>query len=190
MQFVSTEESLPENWEKVYTKDGRPYYYHKITRVTSWNPPKRPSPTQERLSRTNSAIEEAVQKRMQQYEEERKQQEERAAAAEVFKGEVRAAIERWRKSSTFGKLKDIGEMLSTLHLIIISLNENSVVSSPLNAHSNPSEIKKAFMKAARHIHPDKLQVSDLLWEEKLLAEEVFIVLNDEYTNYKKQKNLS
>lgn len=65
---------------------------------------------------------------------------------------MRSAIERWKKSSTFGKTKDIGEMLSTLHLMIISLNENSIVSTPLNNQSSPAEVRN---RTSPIIDPDR-----------------------------------
>ena len=44
-------------------------------------------------------------------------------------------------------------------------------------------IKKAYIKAVRHIHPDKLTAT-LTLQQRMMAEAVFVVITEEYNSWR------
>ena len=56
-------------------------------------------------------------------------------------------------------------------------------SPSLTVASPPSDVKKAYMKAVRLIHPDKLSASIDI-RSKVMAESVFSILSEMYDLYR------
>ena len=68
-------------------------------------------------------------------------------------------------------------MLTTVHDICDFVPEEAPASGA--GPSSNAAIKKAYMRAVRHIHPDKLPAS-LNLEQRVVAEAVFVVITEEY----------
>ena len=58
----------------------------------------------------------------------------------------------------------------------------------LTSSYTPGDVKKAYMKAVRLIHPDKLS-PDLDPETKILAESVFICINENFDSYRSKNGI-
>ena len=92
-------------------------------------------------------------------EQQRQGEEYKALRAQALSQPIQMAITQWQYTTSNGsnkRKKDIGELLSSLHTIISTVTEGSIVSQPITvATAEPNEMKKAYMKAVRQIHPDK-----------------------------------
>mmetsp|Transcript_16347 Transcript_16347/g.24641 ORF Transcript_16347/g.24641 Transcript_16347/m.24641 type:complete len:1163 (+) Transcript_16347:260-3748(+) len=179
---------LPAGWEEVHTDDGGTYYYHRVTRISRWEKPSAEvaAAVESRISSSQKNIDEAVEKKRREREKQRALEEQRSIAAEQLHGTVKQYIVTWKTNPTNGKEKHIGELLTSLPGLLGPdvCPPGTVGSAPLGLMSTPVEIKKAYMKAVRVIHPDKLSATIEL-EKRLLAEEAFICLNQVYDVYRK-----
>jgi hypothetical protein len=118
------------------------YYYHQVTRVSRWTPPPVDAigdAVADRIQKTQSQVEETTQKRLQELEEARRQQENKEARAQALREDIARAVNTW-KSNGRGREKDIGELLSTLHMIISTIAVGSITANQLTASSEPSEV--------------------------------------------------
>lgn len=186
-------QDLPEGWEATITDDGRVYYYNVHTRVSRWDAPTEEVAivVRERVQKTKDMVDEAVQRRKQELKDQQDQQLAASNAAAAIRPELQKAIQQWRFPKHLGRERDIGELLSSLHTIVCSVSQEMFAGNStdtLTATSPSSEIKRAYLKAARCIHPDKF-TADMVLEERLIAEEVFVVLSDAYNTYKLSHDL-
>lgn len=135
-----------------------------------------------------------TQRRKQERHDQQQQEKATSQAAEAVRPEIQKAIQQWRYPKNLRRERDIGELLSTLHTIVCSVSQDPFFGGSelsklqLTAQSPPVEIKKAYLRAARLIHPDKF-TSDMVLEERLLAEEVFVVLTESYNAYKQAHDI-
>ena len=98
---------------------------------------------------------------------------------------LRNDLDGWRKKGRYGsQTKGILELLTSVHAIcdFVPKTDASVSSGEGDPESNTT-IKKAYMRAVRHIHPDKLP-SSLSLEQRVLAEAVFVVITEEYNSWR------
>lgn len=97
-----------------------------------------------------------MQRRKQEIKEQQQQQEATKQAAAAVRPEILKAIQVWRRPKNWQRDRDIGELLSSLHTIVCSVTAEMIVGDKvLTAQSPPADIKKAYLRAARQIHPDK-----------------------------------
>ena len=177
-------------WEEVFTAEGEPYYFHKVTRMSRWDRPDLAvmEAVDARLQESQQQIDSAVHRRRQERAEEKKQQDERMATSELIQSEVKSKIVSW--SSLPNRGKSIEELLNTLDTILPECVPRGCLSAgPLVlGSSSPSEVKKAYMKAVRLIHPDKLSIEVSL-KTKMLAEAAFILVTEVFDAYRSAHGL-
>eukprot|EP00604_Paraphysomonas_vestita_P003940 CAMPEP_0174824102 /NCGR_PEP_ID=MMETSP1107-20130205/30643_1 /TAXON_ID=36770 /ORGANISM="Paraphysomonas vestita, Strain GFlagA" /LENGTH=304 /DNA_ID=CAMNT_0016049589 /DNA_START=457 /DNA_END=1371 /DNA_ORIENTATION=- len=177
---IQPETQLPEGWAQVTTEDGRIYYYHKITRVSRWD-----LPSQEETNRINEQINQTQQKmvecRIRPDECDLENDEDH------IKIKVATIIRNWTQPSNMNRTRSIPELLTTIPTIIDTsiVPEGSIFKEPLTLSTPPNEVKKAYLRAVRLVHPDKLVSLDLNFEKKLLAQEIFITISEKYDLYRK-----
>ena len=187
-----TSESLPANelavgWEEVRTPDGAVYYYHTVTRVSRWDRPDRKivEAMDARLQESQEQVNAAVQRRKLEREQGRLKEQKKTQLAEEMRETVKSIINNWKQPN--GKnILSLGELLQTLPNIlpdVVPVGAICSPSNPLSSSSLPSDVKKAYMKAVRFIHPDKLSAS-VTNETKILAEAIFVFLSSVYEVYR------
>lgn len=110
----------------------------------------------ERVQKAKGVVDEAVQRRKQEIKEQQQQQEATKQAAAAVRPEIQKALQLWRRPKNWQRDRDIGELLSSLHTIVCSVTAEMIVGDKvLTAQSPAADIKKAYLRAARQIHPDK-----------------------------------
>lgn len=89
----------------------------------------------------------------------------------------------------------LAELLGSLHMVLPALFPEPLVLSPPTDSStdegasnapSPSAVKKAYVKAIRTVHADKL-AHDLDPFTKLLCNSVFVVLNQKYEKFRRSQ---
>lgn len=164
-------------WEEVRLPDGRTYYYHRTTRARRWDKP-------------SGAMAEAMEQRIQDQERQKLAavEERKRLREEAKKQEQSAATERLDISSktteevkTWSKNSDIICLLNTLPEIFEGAPSPS---PPLTLSSTSSEVKRAYLKAIRSVHPDKIGVNASV-EKRVLSQAVFGVINNLYERKKR-----
>tara|TARA_A100001035_G_scaffold69798_1_gene53400 strand:+ start:196 stop:831 length:636 start_codon:yes stop_codon:yes gene_type:complete len=204
------DEDLPEGWQRVQDENGNPYYYHHISRLSRWEKPSKEVAAQHerRLHESMAREAEAVSQRREERRKEEEKVMKQKEAKDAMAASVKSRIEAWRKvhpgvaadsRKPSGQAKSILELFLSVHEILDFVPQESVAvskGSDTNRNSanegslspRPSDVKKAYMKAVRHIHPDKLS-SSLPIETKVLAEAVFVCLTEEYDAWKRKEGL-
>eukprot|EP00602_Paraphysomonas_sp_CaronLab_P003686 CAMPEP_0185032910 /NCGR_PEP_ID=MMETSP1103-20130426/21438_1 /TAXON_ID=36769 /ORGANISM="Paraphysomonas bandaiensis, Strain Caron Lab Isolate" /LENGTH=548 /DNA_ID=CAMNT_0027568993 /DNA_START=327 /DNA_END=1973 /DNA_ORIENTATION=- len=190
---IECESDIPPGWEAVQTEDGRTYYYHTVTRISRWDLPSGhvTSALNQRLDESKKYTDEKIERRRVELEQVRLEEERIAAEMEKLKAGVRLAIERWRHPTDMKRPRSLGELLSNIPDLLgpTICPEFSISRSPLTLSTSPTEIKKAYLKAVRLVHPDKLAAVDVDIEKKMLAHEVFIRISEEYVLFRKAHDL-
>ena len=90
----------------------------------------------------------------------------------------------WKPS---GQPKTILQLLTTVH-DICDFVPKELATDDDKTSPKQSDVKKAYMKAVRYIHPDKLPPS-LPLEKRVLAEAVFVRLTEDYDAWKLKEGL-
>lgn len=64
----------------------------------------------------------------------------------------------WRTPPGAAKERSLPELLSLVHVLLGPdlCPPTAIVSAPLTISASPAEVKKAFFKAVRIVHPDKI----------------------------------
>ena len=83
-------------------------------------------------------------------------------------------------------MKHISELLNTMDTIATFIPPLSITKSKLDGSSSLEEIKKAYLKAVRFVHPDKIS-NDIDLDQQLLAQEMFIILSESYENFRRSR---
>ncbi|KAH9121891.1 hypothetical protein LEN26_010495 [Aphanomyces euteiches] len=174
-KIMPTNESA--NWIEVQTTDGQVYYYHKLTRTTRWSKPDQATidSMEERLVAQHEATQRRLEERRQWHENHRKHQEEEAKEAETLRQHINIQVTSWAKD------KDVVDMLNSLHEIFPF---KDMLSCHVQDASTNSAVKKAYMKAVRQLHPDKLLPADFTLEQRMLGQHLFTALTSAYQRYK------
>jgi len=177
---------LPPGWEEVHGENGSVYYYHKFTRLSRWDKPDAAvaASIEASVREQQDKMNELNRKRKEEIEQKKQQQEQREKTADQLKANIKVKIEKWKGVGNNSTISNhIGDLLTTLPSILNFIPVNTVTSTPLNSSSPQADIKKAYLKAIRLVHPDKLS-SDLDLENQLLAQACFIIINETYDKYR------
>lgn len=98
-----------------------------------------------------------VQKRKEELQRQREREAEAAENEEFLKETITSSIAQWIKSASNpiarGSSPHVAALLSGLHVLLPALFSEAIVVSPQSA---PSDVKRAYLKAVRQVHPDKL----------------------------------
>ena len=177
---------LPSGWEEVHGENGTIYYYHKFTRLSRWDKPDAAvaASIEASVRDQQDKMNELNRKRKEEIEQKNKQQELRQKTADQLKAKIKIKIEKWKGVTNDSTVTNhIGDLLTALPSILSFIPVNTITTSPLNSSSSQADIKKAYLKAIRLVHPDKLN-SDLDLENQLLAQACFIIINETYDKYR------
>jgi hypothetical protein len=187
---VVQDPNLPDGWEAVCGDDGRTYYYHRVTRVSRWDKPDAALAAShaQRLAAQDEEVNIRTAKRKAELADAAAVAEVESQVRQDLQAGIRQTIQKWAKHpSIMNKTKSLAGLLTSVHTIVSLVPADAVVkSTPLTDSSEPSEVKKAFMRAVRYLHPDKLSRTDVDLHTRTLAEAVFIFLTEEFDKYKLQ----
>ena len=145
-----------------------------------------------RLNESMAREAEAVSQRREERRKEEEKVKKELETKDAMAASVKKRIDAWKKVQPglgaslwkpSGRAKNIMELFSTVHEICDFVPIETADSNISQADPRHSDVKKAYMKAVRYIHPDKLPAS-LPLEGKVLAEAVFVSLTEEYDAWK------
>ena len=102
------------------------------------------------------------------------------AEKESLDAQVSARVDKW--SGGGGKKDNLRSLLSTLDTVLWEGAPWKPV--PLSDLMDPKKVRRAWLKAAAVIHPDKVQGESV--EVQLLAERIFNVLRTSFDSFKKE----
>ncbi len=183
---TNSNSDLPPGWEEVHGDNGSIYYYHKFTRLSRWDKPDAAvaASIEANVRDQQDKMNELNRKRKEEIEQKKQQQELREKTADQLKAKIKVKIEKWKGVTNNSTVTNhIADLLTTLPSILNFIPINTVTTTPLNSASSQADIKKAYLKAIRLVHPDKLS-SDLDLENQLLAQACFIIINETYDKYR------
>eukprot|EP00940_MAST-03C_sp_MAST-3C-sp2_P000767 g767.t1 len=161
--------SVASNWIKAQRpSDGATYYYHRKTRAVRWD---RPSSdvmrkVEARLQQEQMETEARQEERLRRLREEEERSQKEAECAAALTSKIDRKTEEWAKN------KALHVLLRTLPEILPHISASKFPT--LNRDAGTSEIKRAYRKALRIVHPDKQK--NRVLEERLLAQRVFSTL--------------
>lgn len=180
--FVPPQRTAPveptDPWRPAHTAEGAQYWYHVQTRETRWTKPVSTPPrsapstptTSPRASRSasESAAAAAAKAAMKARDD---------AVRESAEREVKAAVQRWSAH------RGVHGMLATLPSVLKHV-ERVVPHEVLEAgrtRVEGSQLKKAYLKAVRLIHPDKVPQDHI--RAQIEAHFVLAALNDAWAKW-------
>jgi len=150
-------------------EDGRVYYYHRLTRASRWDKPKgaMAEAMEQRIIEEERKKENAIRERKKLREEEKRKAREMEEEKDDLSRSTAEAVKKWATG------KGVHLLLNDLGNIFEGA---PVPAAPLTAESSASEVKRAYMKAIRHVHPDKIGANASV-QMKLTSQAVFGALN-------------
>jgi hypothetical protein len=159
--------SLPKGWIEAFTPEGVVYYVHKASGNSCWERPvdSKPEKSQEGDKKAPSTDSDQD--------------------GEEMKHLVRSKLRDWCfPNGKSGSPRSLPSLLSSLHSIVPDIVEQGAVcAQPMANATPPKDVKKAYMRAVRLIHPDKVSNS-VGPRSQLLAEGAFICLNEQWEVYR------
>lgn len=160
--------------------DGRVYYYHRLTRASRWDKPEGAvaDAMEQRIQDQERQKQAAVEERRRKREVEKQAKDEEAKARDNFTHSVGEEVKAWAEG------KSIHQLLNELDVVF----EGAPTPNLLTANSSASEIKRAYLKAIRFCHPDKIG-RDATMKRKLLSQAVFGAVNAAYERRKRVENM-
>lgn len=161
-----------DNWLQARTAEGQVYYYHRVSRAVRWE---KPDPEMARKVEARIIGEKLRHKRrhaerVQQINDTADRAKQEEATKDTLREEIESRVASWARGKT------IGGMLQSLPQVIAWGEHSSGVE--LDARSSAAAIKKAYLKAVRVVHPDKVATAPL--QQRLEAQRVFAVLQDAF----------
>ncbi|KAI0463437.1 hypothetical protein LJB42_003464 [Komagataella kurtzmanii] len=138
-------------------------------------PSSSPSPL---TSKANYKSSHAINRLKQQSLESEKEEKEKF----VLRDAVETKVNAWKN----GKEDNLRALLSSLHTILWSESNWKEVS--MSDLVLTKKVKLTYMKACARTHPDKIP-SNVTTEQKLIAQNVFVVLNQAWDKFKKSNNI-
>ena len=182
----SSHGQLPEGWEEVWDDSHkRTYFYHTLTRMSRWE---RPSPDlaaeiDARAREQARATEEQVLRRRAELDAIGAAQARATEATGELKRSFEFELRAWAGKRGLAAL--LGDLQSA-HPLAPALDLDD------NGRRSAAVVKKAYMKAARALHPDKMQAgssvagrsSVVTAPEAAKAEVLFTILASLYEDFK------
>jgi hypothetical protein len=168
---------MPSGWETVKMPDGREYYYHRLTRQTRWEKPEgdMADAMEQRIQDQERQKQAAIDDRKKQREAEKRKQEEYDSERVDLTRTVYDQVKLW------GHGRGVHSLLNELDKVFPGA---PIPATALTINSSASEMKKAYLKAIRCVHPDKIGVdSDM--RKKLTSQEVFACVQAAYEKKKR-----
>ena len=163
------------------------YYYHKKTRVSRWDKPDKVVAVamNSRIENTEKSADSAFKMRKEQMELDKIAAEERAAILDYIKPEVLILLKTWKEPSP-GNPSDLSTLINSLPSILPHLEADVTAGRfipVLRNDASSSDVKKAYFRAVRFLHPDKLPLTlDLC--DKMVAEHAFAYLCEVFQAYR------
>jgi hypothetical protein len=98
------------------------------------------------------------QKKRREREARRVEEEQNSIAAQALQTKIAKTLQDWRMVPGSGKERSFGEMLTLLPSLLGPqlCPPGAITTAPLTVSSPPPDIKRAYMKAVRCVHPDKI----------------------------------
>jgi hypothetical protein len=210
-------EGLPEGWEEVWDGDHHQcYFYHTLTRVSRWDKPTLAMATEidARARDQEKATAEKQAKRRQEMEVASAAASDKATEVGELKRKAEGAVKAWAaKRDLTTLLMDLNaahhlapklEVRARLPVYSRLLPRLRMARQLAETHlfcavgcgfdqadpRDPSSVKKAFMKAARALHPDKVQAGASVngnvvsLEDSVGAQVLFTTLGALYETFK------
>lgn len=165
-----------KNWIPATTPDGLTYYYHRVTRAVRWERPEADvaRKVEERLKEHSAAVAKRQAERLAALAENEDKAKRDADKRTRVEAEIDSRIRLWSRG------KDVVQMLTSLSVILRGREVPDSIT--LSASTGlPEDVKKAYMRALRIVHPDKVATASL--EDQLEAQKVFTALSDAYKKY-------
>ncbi|OQR90776.1 hypothetical protein ACHHYP_05252 [Achlya hypogyna] len=170
------------NWVEATASTGQTYYYHRLTRATRWTKPDQAvmDDIEGRLAAQEEATQRRVEERRQWYEDNKAQMEREAAEVDSFRHEVTQRVNDWaRNKDVVAQLRSLPDVLPD------SLRKSPPVSYQVVGPATVGAVKKAYMKAVRTLHPDKLPKTDFDVKDRFLAQHLFSTLTMAHEAYQR-----
>lgn len=184
-------ENVMEDWEENVSENGEIYYYHKIAKVTRRD---RPTPEvnaliKRRLEEEQRKAETAAEKRKLEQKQNKFVEEELQQYTQEIQHEVTQQIQLWKHPPGKKRPRVLGELLNALPALLgpsVVPPESSLATTPLQKSDPPEVVRKAYRKAVRLVHPDKIAGTGCVieMEKKMLAEEAFITLSEAFEKFR------
>ena len=167
---VDEKEETAANW--IETKSGKDtYYYHRITRDVRWERP--PEHLIYKVDEEEMKVKARQEERVRQLREQARKREKEEEDMRQLKLEVDHAVDKWAVG------KELKDMIKNLTDILPHIDVKKI--PKLKKRAQHAEIKRAYRKTMRLVHPDK-QIGRTL-RERLLAERVFSAFNAVSSEY-------
>eukprot|EP00597_Dinobryon_sp_UTEXLB2267_P003977 CAMPEP_0170075222 /NCGR_PEP_ID=MMETSP0019_2-20121128/12398_1 /TAXON_ID=98059 /ORGANISM="Dinobryon sp., Strain UTEXLB2267" /LENGTH=445 /DNA_ID=CAMNT_0010286053 /DNA_START=78 /DNA_END=1415 /DNA_ORIENTATION=+ len=197
---VTEVDDICDGWIEARTEEGAVYYYHKETRLTRWDKPEKHimAALESRLKESKESSDRAIRDRKLANQREKDLLLERERVIDENKSVIADLLRQWQESPR-GDVLSFVALLRTLPVVLpadmLEISYQHAASKglfdsllQLSSDVAPTEIKKAYLKVIRLIHPDKVP-PDLAIESKALLEGVFIVLQEKYDLYRKANDI-
>lgn len=169
--------------------------------MSRWDKPEKhiAEAMESRLQESQKATDKALRERKANQEREQELAQEKERVMEESKRAINRAMRKWRLNKKTKEDLSFPELLRDLSVILPNdllvhiysdTDHKTTFDSLLNLSlgSEPSVVKKTYMKVVRFIHPDKLPAS-LELESKLLCEQIFILLTEKFDLYRNAHSL-
>ena len=167
---VDEKEETAANW--IETKSGKDtYYYHRITRDVRWERP--PEHLIYKVDEEEMKVKARQEERVRQLREQARKREKEEEDMRQLKLEVDHAVDKWAVG------KELKDMIKNLKDILPHIDVKKI--PKLKKRAQHAEIKRAYRKTMRLVHPYK-QIGRTL-RERLLAERVFSAFNAVSSEY-------
>jgi len=154
----------------VASGDGRPpYYYHEATRVTRWEVPDDEAMADAisaTIERGRVVVGHAATKRTSQLER-----------LELLRAQAALVVDAWAEG------RKLGALLDDLAAVLGDKAPRFKGFNPLDS----GDVKKAYMRVARGLHPDKVVRAHLAPDEAVVCALVFEALAPKYEAFKKER---
>ena len=177
---ASDDSVLAANWVEAKTKDGDIYYYHRHNRAVRWD---RPTPElAAKIEAREVSLRERQAERVAALERESQAADSRAQEEQLARERVHGMVESWAGDAGWkmSRRNPLGKRDARLVMVRLLTSLSRLPKLPCDApaleeSASIGDVRKAFHRVARGIHPDRLRGHDT--EVVALASSTFAVLS-------------